>query len=88
MKQLDFTVEELKTVIMELLRELKNEDPQHLTRTMFAKHLLGERVTEKVLHDAVKSLHREGCIVLADSIMTAKPGYPYPLIESTFHLPS
>lgn len=79
--------EQLADAIFELLVELRNEDPQHISRNVYALKFLGEGIAESDLHEAIYTLYQRGIIIFED-VRWCLPTTKFPLIYSTFHLPN
>lgn len=84
-KTLDISV--VEALIMKELHNSRNEDPQHRVRNKYAGNFLRDGVDAPELDAAIRNLHKKGLIQFEDAIFNRRPGMPFPLIDSTFHLP-
>lgn len=82
------TTQELQDELLNLLYELQNEDPNHRSRNMYAGRFRGGEIGDKELHTAIYNLYKQGYIVFEDRLYRKSTALPYPLVDSTFHLPN
>ncbi|WP_241616846.1 hypothetical protein [Rosenbergiella epipactidis] len=77
---------ELAKGIFSLLQEEKNDHPQNMSKPAFMAKLIGNEITEKMLHEAVNELYRYDLISFSDRGPSKSQSTPYPLAYSSIFL--